>query len=91
MPPCGFRLAVRDYVYDAIVGTAYGILGMVNGIGDFASSLIVGLLRTSVGASWALLMQQSWDLSEPSLCCVFLMAPISRLRIQRESSEHDGY
>jgi len=70
MPPCGFRLAVRDYVYDAIVGTAYGILGVVNGIGDFASSLIVGLLRTSMGASWALFMEQSWGLPEPSLYCI---------------------
>jgi len=45
-------IAVRDYVNEEIAGTAYGILGVVNGIGDFASSLIVGLLWTSVGASW---------------------------------------
>jgi MFS family permease len=44
-------IAVRDYVDDAVAGTAYGILGVVNGIGDFASSLIVGLLWAAVGAS----------------------------------------
>lgn len=45
-------IAVRDYVNEDVAGTAYGILGVVNGIGDFASSLIVGLLWTSLGASW---------------------------------------
>jgi MFS family permease len=45
-------IAVRDYVNEDMAGTAYGILGVVNGIGDFASSLIVGLLWTTVGASW---------------------------------------
>jgi MFS family permease len=45
-------IAVRDYVEDTVAGTAYGILGVVNGIGDFASSLIVGLLWTALGASW---------------------------------------
>ncbi len=45
-------IAVRDYVNEDIAGTAYGMLGVVNGIGDFASSFIVGLLWTSVGASW---------------------------------------
>ncbi len=41
--------AVRDYVGAEVAGTAYGVLGVVNGIGDFASSLIVGLLWTAVG------------------------------------------
>jgi MFS family permease len=45
-------IAVRDYVEDTVAGTAYGILGVVNGIGDFASSFIVGLLWTAVGPSW---------------------------------------
>jgi MFS family permease len=45
-------IAVRDYVDDTIAGTAYGVLGVVNGLGDFASSLIVGLLWTAAGASW---------------------------------------
>jgi MFS family permease len=45
-------IAVRDYVDDTIAGTAYGILGVVNGFGDFTSSLIVGILWTAVGASW---------------------------------------
>ncbi|MBN1366029.1 MAG: MFS transporter [Syntrophaceae bacterium] len=48
-------VAVRDYVNDDIAGTAYGVLGVVNGIGDFASSIIVGLLWTSIGASWGFL------------------------------------
>lgn len=45
-------IAVRDYVEDAIAGTAYGVLGVVNGVGDFASSLIVGILWTAAGPSW---------------------------------------
>jgi MFS family permease len=45
-------LAVRDYVNKEIAGTAYGLLGTVNGIGDFVSSFVVGLLWTSLGAPW---------------------------------------
>lgn len=45
-------VAVRDYVRSEMAGTAYGILGVVNGIGDFWASLIVGILWTTVGASW---------------------------------------
>jgi MFS family permease len=48
-------VAVRDYVNDDIAGTAYGILGVVNGIGDFASSIIVGLLWTYADATWGFL------------------------------------
>jgi sugar phosphate permease len=42
-------VAVRDYVASEIAGTAYGTLGVVNGIGDFASSLVVGLLWAAAG------------------------------------------
>jgi len=42
-------VAVRDYVRTEVAGTAYGVLGTVNGIGDFGSSLIVGLLWTAIG------------------------------------------
>ena len=42
-------VAVRDYVTKDIAGTAYGALGVANGIGDFASSLIVGVLWTAIG------------------------------------------
>jgi len=45
-------VAVRDYVDESVAGTAYGVLGVVNGVGDFASSLIVGVLWTSLGAAW---------------------------------------
>jgi len=45
-------VAVRDYVDASVAGTAYGVLGVVNGIGDFASSIIVGVLWTSFGAPW---------------------------------------
>ena len=45
-------IAVRDYVDEEISGTAYGILGTVNGIGDWGSSVIVGLLWSYWGASW---------------------------------------
>ena len=37
---------VADYVAIEIRGTSYGVLGTVNGIGDLASSAIVGLLWT---------------------------------------------
>jgi len=46
-------VAVRDYVKTEVAGTAYGVLGVVNGIGDFVSSFVVGLLWTSVGPLWA--------------------------------------
>lgn len=48
-------VAVRDYVSNDIAGTAYGVLGVVNGIGDFASSIIVGLLWTYTDAVWGFL------------------------------------
>src|SRR5262249_38751424 len=39
-----------DLIPDKTVrGTAYGILGTVNGLGDFVSSLVVGLLWTHLG------------------------------------------
>jgi MFS family permease len=44
--------AVRDYVGEDLAGTAYGVLGTVNGVGDFVSSLVVGLLWTYLGPSW---------------------------------------
>ena len=46
------RVAVRDYVEDSIAGTAFGLLGTVNGIGDFSSSIIVGALWTTIGPKW---------------------------------------
>jgi MFS family permease len=45
-------VAVRDYVDEKVSGTAYGVLGVVNGMGDFASSVIVGVLWTALGATW---------------------------------------
>jgi MFS family permease len=41
-------VAVRDYVKTEVAGTAYGVLGVVNGFGDFVSSLIVGLVWTAI-------------------------------------------
>ncbi len=48
-------VSVRDYVSDEIAGTAYGLLGLTDGIGDFVSSFMVGILWTSVGAMWGFL------------------------------------
>jgi sugar phosphate permease len=45
-------IAVRDYVDKNLAGTAYGILEAVNGMGDFVSSLLVGLLWTMIGPAW---------------------------------------
>jgi len=42
-------VAVRDYVRTEIAGTGYGALGVANGIGDFASSVIVGGLWAAFG------------------------------------------
>jgi MFS family permease len=44
--------AVRDYVAGEQAGTAFGILGLVNGLGDFVSSLMVGFLWSGVEAVW---------------------------------------
>lgn len=44
--------AVRDYVDESISGTAYGLLGVVNGVGDFVSSFLVGALWTVVSPAW---------------------------------------
>jgi MFS family permease len=44
--------AVREYVDETLSGTAYGVLGAVNGIGDLVSSLAVGLLWSTLGARW---------------------------------------
>jgi len=44
--------AVRDYVAGAQAGTAFGMLGVVNGIGDFVSSLAVGMLWSGLDAPW---------------------------------------
>jgi MFS family permease len=43
---------VRDYVAGAQAGTAFGMLGVVNGIGDLVSSLVVGLLWSGLDPSW---------------------------------------
>jgi MFS family permease len=55
-------------------GTAYGVLGCVNGVGDFAASLVVGLLmswRPEVAflyaAAWMLLGAGAMALVRPSL------------------------
>jgi sugar phosphate permease len=44
--------AVRDYIDESTAGTAFGVLGVVNGVGDLVSSLVVGLLWTTFGARW---------------------------------------
>jgi MFS family permease len=44
--------AVRDDIDEATAGTAFGVLGVVNGVGDLVSSLAVGLLWTTFGAKW---------------------------------------
>ncbi|MCM8829693.1 MAG: MFS transporter [Candidatus Omnitrophica bacterium] len=48
-------VAVRDYIGEESASTAYGLLGVVNGAGDFFSSTIVGLLWMAVGARWGFL------------------------------------
>ncbi len=51
----GITLGIKDTLEDALVadftqvelrGTAYGVLGTVNGLGDLASSVLVGALWT---------------------------------------------
>jgi len=43
-------VAVRDYVDEQLAGTGYGLLGVVNGVGDFLSSTVVGALWMVWGA-----------------------------------------
>lgn len=59
----GFSIAVVDaleksvaadlVVKDSTRGTAYGVLGTVNGVGDLAASVIVGTLWTAASPAWA--------------------------------------
>ncbi|MCK8601823.1 MFS transporter [Desulfoferrobacter suflitae] len=44
--------AVRDFVGESLAGTAYGLLGVVNGLGDFISSFVVGMLWTLASPAW---------------------------------------
>lgn len=37
---------------EELSGTAYGVLGVVNGVGDFVSIFLVGMLWTVVGPAW---------------------------------------
>ncbi len=37
-------------VPERVAGTAFGVLGAVNGVGDLASSVVAGILWTSIGA-----------------------------------------
>jgi len=46
-------VAVRDYVDSAVAGTAYGVLGVANGVGDFVSSIMVGFVWTIIGPAAA--------------------------------------
>ncbi|MCF8049739.1 MAG: hypothetical protein K9L59_00770 [Desulfobacterales bacterium] len=45
---------VAGYALTAVAKAlfAFGVLGVVNGIGDLVSSLAVGLLWTAIGAGW---------------------------------------
>ncbi|MCX8082011.1 MAG: MFS transporter [bacterium] len=45
-------VAVRDYIGEDKAGTGYGLLGVMNGVGDFFSSTIVGILWITIGARW---------------------------------------
>ena len=58
----GIYMAVQDALEGAITadlvpkgvrGTAYGVLGTVNGVGDFAASTMVGILWTAVSPAVA--------------------------------------
>lgn len=69
-------VAVRDYVDTSIAGTAYGVLGVANGIGDFISSVMVGLLWTAFGPIWAFMFATFMG-----LCGAALMASVpARIR-----------
>ncbi len=45
------KAAAAEILPSEIRGTGYGVLGAVNGVGDFASSAIVGVLWSSIGPS----------------------------------------
>ena len=45
------KALAADYLPADLRGTGFGALATVNGLGDFASSIIVGLLWTTIGSS----------------------------------------
>lgn len=58
----GFSIAIvdalegastADLISDEVRGTAYGVLGTVNGIGDLVASVVVGTLWTAVSPASA--------------------------------------
>jgi len=58
----GFSIAVEDALEgvvtadlvadDGLRGTAYGVLGTVNGVGDLVASVLVGTLWTAISPAW---------------------------------------
>jgi len=75
-------VAVRDYVDESISGTAYGVLGVVNGIGDFVSSIVVGALWTVLGPAWGF-----GYAVVVGLCGTILMASIRCCSISPDSTK----
>jgi MFS family permease len=51
-------------------GSGFGVLGGVQAFGDFASSAIVGILWTTVGASVAFLYAAAWVAVAAAICVV---------------------
>jgi MFS family permease len=70
--------AVRDYVGEDLSGTAYGVMGAVNGVGDFISSFMVGMLWTLVGPVWGFGYAAIVGLAGALLMATFRCCPIPR-------------
>jgi MFS family permease len=66
-----------DYVAPASRGAAYGLMGAVNGVGDFIASVLVGTMWTAVPPSAAF-----------GLACIIMLA--GALLMLQDSRRHDA-
>jgi MFS family permease len=74
--------AVAAHAPADIRGSAFGLLAAVQSFGNFAASLIAGILWTSVGPSWAFAYLAGWM----ALAAILLTASVRRpLAGQRRS------
>ena len=63
--------AAAELLPEAYRGTGYGALGAANGIGDFLSSTLLGVLWTNVGASLGFGFAAAFNLA--SVCLLFAL------------------
>lgn len=67
---------VAQMLPDRLRGNGFGVLGLVQSLGDLASSLVVGLLWAASSATVAFAYAGAWMLA--SVACSRLLRPIHR-------------